>query len=391
MHDGRADHRDRRVGALARHRIGPQAVGPRRVHLRDLRRLLLPRQADRRRRRRRLGDGGSDLPHASSRRRSPSSTGATRCARRRSCRTRRSPIPKIEFIWDSEVADVNDVAKGEVTGIVVRNLKTGAAHRVPLDGVFIAIGHTPNTVALQGTDRARRQRLHRDARRQPGRACPACSPPATSRITSTARRSRPPAPAAWRPSTPSATSKGCRARPSAQVSARRPANVPARLAHRARPTTSTAPVSDRHGLQPGVVARAQPARLASRRVARRRRVAARPRPHNIWELLVHAAYWKYVRGAASRARRRVVSARGLELLRASGHAHGGAWREDLACSTRCIAICARPCAGPAQRARPRIRPAGRDERAPLTGAAAHDLYHAGQIQLLKRLADSRVM
>jgi thioredoxin reductase (NADPH) len=53
--------------------------------------------------------------------------------------------PKIEFIWDSDVAEVNDVGKGEVTGVVVRNLKTGQLRQVPLDGVFIAIGHTPNT------------------------------------------------------------------------------------------------------------------------------------------------------------------------------------------------------------------------------------------------------
>ena len=53
--------------------------------------------------------------------------------------------PKIDFIWDSEIADINDVQKGEVTGIVVRNLKTGQLRDVPLDGVFIAIGHTPNT------------------------------------------------------------------------------------------------------------------------------------------------------------------------------------------------------------------------------------------------------
>jgi len=53
--------------------------------------------------------------------------------------------PKIEFIWDSEIAAVNDVAKGEVTGVTVRNLKTGALTEVALDGVFIAIGHTPNT------------------------------------------------------------------------------------------------------------------------------------------------------------------------------------------------------------------------------------------------------
>ena len=58
--------------------------------------------------------------------------------------------PKIEFIWDSEVAEVNDVAKGEVTGVTVRNLKTGVLTLVPLDGVFIAIGHTPNTSLFKG-------------------------------------------------------------------------------------------------------------------------------------------------------------------------------------------------------------------------------------------------
>src|SRR5690349_8830377 len=58
--------------------------------------------------------------------------------------------PKIEFIWDSEIAEVNDVARGEVTGITVRNLKTGKLSQVPLDGVFIAIGHTPNTSLFTG-------------------------------------------------------------------------------------------------------------------------------------------------------------------------------------------------------------------------------------------------
>jgi thioredoxin reductase (NADPH) len=58
--------------------------------------------------------------------------------------------PKIEFVWDSEIADVEDVGKGEVTGVVVRNLKTGQLHRMPLDGVFIAIGHTPNTSLFVG-------------------------------------------------------------------------------------------------------------------------------------------------------------------------------------------------------------------------------------------------
>jgi thioredoxin reductase (NADPH) len=57
---------------------------------------------------------------------------------------------KIEFIWDSEIADIFDVARGEVSGIVVRNLKTGTQHHLPLDGVFIAIGHTPNTALFRG-------------------------------------------------------------------------------------------------------------------------------------------------------------------------------------------------------------------------------------------------
>ena len=58
--------------------------------------------------------------------------------------------PKITFVWDSEVTEVRDVARGEVTGIVVRNLKTGVLTEIPLDGLFIAIGHTPNTSLFQG-------------------------------------------------------------------------------------------------------------------------------------------------------------------------------------------------------------------------------------------------
>jgi thioredoxin reductase (NADPH) len=57
---------------------------------------------------------------------------------------------RISFIWDSEVAEVRDVGAGAVTGLVVRNLKTGALSDVPVDGVFIAIGHTPNTSLVAG-------------------------------------------------------------------------------------------------------------------------------------------------------------------------------------------------------------------------------------------------
>jgi thioredoxin reductase (NADPH) len=58
--------------------------------------------------------------------------------------------PKIAFIWDSEVIDVADLEKGEVTGIVLRNLKTGEIRNLIVDGVFIAIGHTPNTSLFKG-------------------------------------------------------------------------------------------------------------------------------------------------------------------------------------------------------------------------------------------------
>jgi len=58
--------------------------------------------------------------------------------------------PKIEFLWNSEIVEITDTDRGEVTGIVTRNLKTGQRHDLPLDGVFIAIGHTPNTSLFKG-------------------------------------------------------------------------------------------------------------------------------------------------------------------------------------------------------------------------------------------------
>ena len=52
---------------------------------------------------------------------------------------------KISFLWDSEVTDVLDVDKGEVTGVRVRNVKTGEEHVKACTGLFIAIGHVPST------------------------------------------------------------------------------------------------------------------------------------------------------------------------------------------------------------------------------------------------------
>lgn len=56
--------------------------------------------------------------------------------------------PKISFIWDSAVTDV--LGTDTVDGVTVKNLKTGSESRVPVQGLFIAIGYTPNTEIFKG-------------------------------------------------------------------------------------------------------------------------------------------------------------------------------------------------------------------------------------------------
>ena len=58
--------------------------------------------------------------------------------------------PKIEFVWNSAVVDVMDVDRGKVTGVRLKNLKTGGLSERPVDGLFIAIGHQPNTGIFRG-------------------------------------------------------------------------------------------------------------------------------------------------------------------------------------------------------------------------------------------------
>jgi thioredoxin reductase (NADPH) len=58
--------------------------------------------------------------------------------------------PKIRFVWNTVVEDVTDVTKGEVTGVVLRNLVTGERSTIAADGVFVAIGHSPNTELFKG-------------------------------------------------------------------------------------------------------------------------------------------------------------------------------------------------------------------------------------------------
>lgn len=57
---------------------------------------------------------------------------------------------KITFAWDSVVEEVLDVEKNEVTGLKLKNIKTDEVSRIDVTGVFIAIGHHPNTEAYEG-------------------------------------------------------------------------------------------------------------------------------------------------------------------------------------------------------------------------------------------------
>ena len=118
--------------------------------------------------------------------------------------------------------------------------------------------------------------------------------------------------------------------------------------------------------------------------------AWRPDPdrHNIWELIVHAAYWKYV------AWRRLTGAKkgsfpldGSNFISRPVTATADALRADLHLLDEMHRVLREAAAA--------IRPnqldsgsqqRGVTKRALLTGVAAHDLYHAGQIQLLKRMA-----
>jgi len=51
---------------------------------------------------------------------------------------------KIKFIWDTVVEEINGDAE-KVTGATLKNVKTGETQLFPIDGVFIFIGHIPNT------------------------------------------------------------------------------------------------------------------------------------------------------------------------------------------------------------------------------------------------------
>jgi uncharacterized damage-inducible protein DinB len=110
--------------------------------------------------------------------------------------------------------------------------------------------------------------------------------------------------------------------------------------------------------------------------------------HNIWELTLHAAYWKYVvhrRLAGEPAGSFVVKGSNW-FPRPEGDATEAGWKKDVALLDAIHRSLRASIAGLTPKTLAHT-PAGSkvSNRTLVTGIAAHDLYHAGQIQLLKRL------
>lgn len=58
--------------------------------------------------------------------------------------------PKIAWIWNTQVTEVKDPSQKKVTGLRLKNLQTGQESDFPCGGLFLAIGHQPNTGFIKG-------------------------------------------------------------------------------------------------------------------------------------------------------------------------------------------------------------------------------------------------
>lgn len=116
--------------------------------------------------------------------------------------------------------------------------------------------------------------------------------------------------------------------------------------------------------------------------------AWRPRPgaHNIWELAVHAAYWKHeVRRRLKGARIERFTSRGRNWFRRPEPGRSRAWKADLRLLQEEHRLLRAVIASLSTSALRRRVAGGHTTAFTVRGIAAHDLYHAGQIQLLRRL------
>lgn len=109
--------------------------------------------------------------------------------------------------------------------------------------------------------------------------------------------------------------------------------------------------------------------------------------HNIWEIAVHCAYWKYiVRRRLLGEKRGSFSLKGSNWIVRPAVLTLAAWKSDLRLLEDCHRSLCEAVAALDQRTlgtTPKGSAVG--NRAIITGIAAHDVYHAGQIQLLKRM------
>jgi hypothetical protein len=109
--------------------------------------------------------------------------------------------------------------------------------------------------------------------------------------------------------------------------------------------------------------------------------------HNIWELVLHAAYWKYV------VRRRLTRGASLEFLRGPSNwpappvrPGDAAWKSDRALLKREHQLLREVVAGfPVKELGKRGWKSRWTNLQHIEGIASHDLYHCGQIQLVKKL------
>jgi len=116
-----------------------------------------------------------------------------------------------------------------------------------------------------------------------------------------------------------------------------------------------------------------------------------PRRHNIRELTIHAAYWKY---AAVRrltgAKRGSFALKGSNWFERTGKPTAAEWREDLDLLEQCHRAFRAVVATLTPHELARTPPGAEfDIFGLVSGVAAHDLYHAGQVQLLKRMMEAR--
>jgi len=103
-----------------------------------------------------------------------------------------------------------------------------------------------------------------------------------------------------------------------------------------------------------------------------------PKHHNIWDIVVHAAYWKYaVRRRLTGGEKGMFPREGSDWFGFQKETSAAAWKRDVALLEKYHKLLRKTIAGLSSKNLKRMDL--------IYGIASHDLYHAGQIQLLKRL------